>query len=247
MPYRRLPNTDKARLSAMKTALKNQEEEIEIVIPYDFRMQLQEVAINFENKLTLKNTMQQRGVAYNKKHSKLTNKARMYVSHFLQIINMSIQRGELPKETRIYYGIDKNNVKLPDLNSDEKILEQGEKLIAGENQRILKGANRIYNPSLALVSINLENFKESCAEIKNHQQTQNRANNELIKYRKVADEHILKLWNILEKHFHLQYNNEAKFRTVCSSWGINYVYRKSELEKLEKLRYAASISPTLKF
>ncbi len=245
MPYRRLPNTDRARLRAMKTALKNQEEEIEIVIPYDFRVKLQEVAINFENKLTLKNTMQQRGVAYNKKHSKLTSKARMYISHFLQIINMAIQRGELSKETRTFYGIDKNNTKLPELNSDEKILVQGEKLIEGENQRTLKGANRIYNPSLALVSINLENFKESCAELKNHQQTQNRANTELVKYREVADEYILKLWNILEKHF--QCNNEAKFRATCSSWGINYVYRKSELEKLEKLRYAASISPTLKF
>ncbi len=245
MPYRRLPNTDRARLRAMKTALKNQEEEIEIIIPYDFRIKLREVAINFENKLTLKNTLQQRGVVYNKKHSKLTNKARMYVSHFLQIINMAIQRGELSKETRTFYGIDKNDTKLPELNSDEKILAQGEKLIKGENQRMLKGGNRIYNPSLALVSINLEKFKESCAELKNHQQTQHRANTELVKYRQVADEYILQLWNILEEYF--RSDNAAKSREACSSWGISYVYRKTELKKLEQTRYEATISPTLKF
>ncbi len=229
----------------MKTALKNQEEKIELVIPYDFRIKLREVAINFENKLILKNRLQQQGIAYNRKHSELTNKARMYISHFLQIANMAIQRGELSKEIRAYYGIAKNDVKVPDLSSDKKILEQGEKLIKGENQRTLKGGNRIYNPSIALVSINFEKFKESCAELKNQQHTQNRASEELIKYRQVADEHIVKLWNILEEYF--QSDDETESRAICSSWGIHYVYRKTELEKLERIRYESSISPTLKF
>ncbi len=245
MPYRRLPNTDKARLRAMKTALKNQEEKIELVIPYNFRIKLREVAINFENKLILKNRLQQQGIIYNRKHSELTNKARMYISHFIQIVNMAIQRGELCKEIRTYYGIAKNDTKVPDLSSDKKILEQGEKLIKGENERILKGGNRIYNPSLALVSINFEKFKESHIEIKNQQHIQNKASGELIKYRQVADEYIVKLWNILEEYF--QSDNETNSREICSMWGIHYVYRKTELEKLKRIHYESSISPTLKF
>ncbi len=245
MPYRRLPNTDQARLRAMKTALKSQEEKVELVIPYDFREKLRKVAGDFENKLLLKNSLQQRGISYNKKHTELTNKAQMYVSHFLQVVNMAIKRGEFPKEIRAYYGIAVNDNKLPDLNSDEKIIKEGEKLIAGENERMRKGGNRINTPSIALVAISLDKFKDSCAEMNNHKMVQDKAIKELITYRKIADEYILKLWNILEKHF--QCDDETTFRGACSSWGINYVYRKTELEKLEKKRYEASISPTLKF
>lgn len=245
MPYRRLPNTDRARVRAMKTALKNQEEEVELIIPYDFRIKLQEVAQNFENKLNFKNSTLQKGILHNRKHSELSNKARMYLSHFLQVMNMSIQRGELSKNTRLFYGIEESDTKMPDLSNDPSLLEWGKRIIEGENNRMTKGGNRIYNPSLALVSINFEKFKESYRQLQNQQEIQNRANTELANYRDTADKYILKLWNTLEKHFENQ--NEAKFRTVCSAWGISYVYRKSELEKMEKQRYADSISLSLKF
>lgn len=245
MPYRRLPNTDKARMRAMKTALQNQQEEVELIIPYDFRIKLREVSNNFENKLSLKNSMHQKGISYNKKHTEITNKTRMYFSHFLQVVNMSIQRGELSKDVRLFYGIDREVSKLPDFTSDTQILKWGQQIIEGENNRMTKGGNRIYNPSLALVTINFEKFKESYEQLQNHQRIQERASTELNNYRDTADKYILKLWNILEQHFDCK--NEVKFRTACSAWGISYVYRKSELEKLEKQRYAASISLSLDF
>ncbi|PVX50966.1 hypothetical protein C7377_1296 [Balneicella halophila] len=245
MPYRRLPNTDRARMRAMKTALKNQEEEVELIIPYDFRMKLQEVSQKFEGRLNFKNSTQQKGLLLNKKHKEFTNKARMYISHFIQVVNMAIQRGELGENVRSYYGIDIKNTKLPDLSSDNLLLEWGEKIINGENDRMNKGGNRIYNPSLALVSINYEKFKDSYKELKYQQETQLRANEELVKYRDTADKHIVKLWDILEKHF--DFSNEDKSRTACSAWGINYVYRKNELEKIEKKRYADSISLSFNF
>lgn len=245
MPYRRLPNTDRARVRAMKTALRNQEEEVELIIPYDFRIKLQEVAQNFENRLNFKNATQQKGILHNRKHTELFNKARMYLSHFLQVMNMSIQRGELSKNVRLFYGIKEADSKIPDLGSDILLLEWGEKIVQGENNRMTKGGNRIYNPSLALVSINFEKFKESHKQMQVQQQIQNKANVELAAYRDTADKYILRLWNTLEKHF--ECSNETKFRTACSAWGISYVYRKSELEKMEKQRYADSISLSLKF
>lgn len=245
MPYRRLPNTDRARVRAMKTALKNQEKEVELIIPYDFRIKLQEVAQKFENKLNFKNSTQKKGILHSKKHTELAGKARMYLSHFLQVMNMCIQRGELAKSSRLFYGMQKHESKLPDFSTDALLLEWGEKIIQGENDRMTKGGNRIYNPSLALVSINFKNFKESYDELQNQQRVQLRANTELSNYRDTADKYILQLWNILEKHF--ECSNETKFRTACSAWGINYVYRKAELEKMEKQRYADSISLSLNF
>ncbi len=245
MPYRRLPNTDKARARAMDIALKNQEEEVELVIPYDFRRHLEEVSRNFSNKLNFKNSTQEKGVLNNKQHTENTNRARMYLSHFLQVVNMSIQRGELSSEVRTFYGIDRGNQKLPDLSNEESLLKWGEKIIQGENERMNQRGNRIYNPSLALVSINYEKFVASYKDNKNQQMVQERANQELANYREAADKCILELWNILEEHF--RKHNEKMFRTICSAWGISYVYRKGELEKLERQRYLDSISPSLDF
>ncbi len=245
MPYRRLPNTDKARARAMDIALRNQEEEVELIIPYDFRKRLEEVSRNFSNKLNFKNSTQAKGVLNNKQHTENTNRARMYLSHFLQVVNMSIQRGELSSEVRTFYGIDRENQKLPDFSNDELLLKWGEKIIQGENERMNQRGSRIYNPSLALVSINYEKFVASYKDSKNQQMIQERANKELANYREAADQCILELWNILEEHF--RKHNEKMFRTICSAWGISYVYRKGELKKLEKQRYLDSISPSLDF
>lgn len=243
MPYRRLPNTDKARVRAMNTALRNQRETVEIIIPYEFRIKLEEVATKFEDKLKLKNVALETNIQNNREHTQLSTNARMYLSHFLQVVNMSIQRGELPKEIRTFYGIDAEDTKLPPLNSDTEILEWGKKIINGENNRMNKGGNRIYNPSIALVSINFEKFKNSHEKILNYQKKQLTAKEELANFRATADEYILKLWNILEEHF--KSGNEDKSREICSEWGISYVYRKSELKKIEQQRYVESISPAL--
>ncbi|MBS9768419.1 MAG: hypothetical protein KGV44_12905 [Flavobacteriaceae bacterium] len=245
MPYRRLPNTDKARVKAMQTALKKQEDTIEIIIPFDFRKQLEEIAQNFENRLHFKNTTQEKGVSNNKTHTENTHKSRMYLSHFMQVINMSIQRGELSNEVRSFYGIAPEDHKLPDLGTEKALLEWGKKIIDGENERMLQRGTRIYNPSLALVSINYEKFVDSYKNTRNQKNIQERANTSLYEYRPIADECILQLWNILEEYF--KKNDERNFLKLCSDWGINYVYRKGELKKLEQERYVKSISPALEF
>ncbi len=227
----------------MNTALAKQADTVEIVIPYDFRVKLEEIARKFEKKLKAKNDAQQKGVQNNREHLKMSTKAKMYISHFLQVVNMSIQRGEFPQDIRLFYGIDKNSTKLPPLASDNSLQKWGEKIIEGENNRMNKGGNRIYNPSIALVNINLQNFKKSLEKVTEHQKNIAATNDELVAYRPTADEYILKLWNILEEHFSNKPEEEA--RLACSEWGISYVYRKSELEKLNIKRYVESISPSL--
>lgn len=245
MPYRRLPNTDRARLRAMKKALEMQDEEIEIVIPYPQRVKLQEVANDFDAKLSLKNLATKNRINQNKNHFIIASKARMYLSHFLQVINMSISRGELNEETRTFYGIDREEHRLPDFSSDELFLEWAEKVVQGEHKRMTSGVNRISNPSIALVAIHLDKFRESYKKGKLQQKIEERANNDLSASRGFADEAILKLWNTLEEHF--THRNENIMREKCAKWGISYVYRQAELKKIREEEYARSISPSLEF
>lgn len=245
MPYRRLPNTDRARLRAMKKALEMQNNEIEIVIPYPQRVKLQEVANDFEAKLNSKNLATKNRVNQNKEHFAIAGKARMYLSHFLQVVNMSILRGELSEDTRTFYGIDKEEHRLPDFSSDELFLEWAEKVVQGENKRMTRGVNRISNPSIALVSIHLEKFRDSYRGVKHQHIIQKRANEDFLVSRTTADKVILNLWDTLEEYF--ADTNENVMRKKCTLWGINYVYRKSELKKMREEEYARSISPSLDF
>lgn len=242
MPYRRLPNTDKARLEAMKIALEKQEQEVEPILPYKFRLQLSEIAQNFDKKLNFKHTTLLHAAQRSKQHAELVAKCRMYLSHFFQVVNMAILRGELPKRTRTYYGINELDNKLPNLNSESKLLHWGTQLINGEQERMSQGGIRINNPSLALVTINYEKFKDSLQSIEIQRNIQDRATNDVTNSRTTVDESIVELWNILEAYF----NPKTKEgRESCTAWGINYIYRKSELERIERERYKESITLSL--
>ena len=86
----------------------------------------------------------------------------MYVSHFIQVLNMAILRDEIKADTRLYYGLDKDESNLPPLGTEDEILEWGEKVIQGEQQRINEGGSPIYNPSIALVKVHFSAFKDVC-------------------------------------------------------------------------------------
>src|SRR5664280_1870093 len=111
MPYRRLPNTDTARIKAMKTALEKGKElppnklafssktivRLQKFLPlFDHNFQLYRQALASKNK---------KGKDYNE----TLRKARIYLTHFIRVMNMAIFRGDLPGETRAFYYTEKNN------------------------------------------------------------------------------------------------------------------------------------------
>lgn len=242
MPYRRLPNTDKSRLKALKTALQKQEKRGVFSLPFELQQRLNKITRDFETKLNLKNTTASQMRERNKQHAKLVSKCRIYISHFLQVVNMAILRGELQKNTRTYYGLEEQCSKLPDLHTESMLIHWGALLINGEQKRMLNGGSRMNNPSLALVSINFENFKESFQGLEVKRSILERATKDLNNCRVIVDALILELWNILESHFDKKNKQELE---QCIEWGINYVYRKSELKRLEQKQYEQSITLSL--
>ena len=53
-----------------------------------------------------------------KDSQEISRKARLYVSHFMRVVNMAIMRGELPAETRTYYGLAVEEQTVPSFKSD---------------------------------------------------------------------------------------------------------------------------------
>ncbi|PKQ60533.1 hypothetical protein BZG02_18895 [Labilibaculum filiforme] len=247
MPYRRLPNTDSARVRALKSALEISYQTNRFDLAFSFIL-LQKVETFLPHyELAIRNQRQalsQQSIR-SKEYNEKLRKARLYVSHFIQVLNFTIIRGELKPEVREFYGLKISSKAAPSLLQDAKVIEWGEKLIKGEQERMRTGGNPIYSPSIALVRVNCENFSQAFNNQKTLQNNTQRFSEKVAEYRAEADSLILSLWNEIEAKFS-DLSDEEK-REKASEYGVVYVWRKGERERLAHLKQAAEDSLTLPF
>jgi hypothetical protein len=144
-------------------------------------------------------------------------------------MNMAIFRGDLPGETRAFYGLATDESTVPSLSTENELMSWGRRIIEGEEFRIKKGGSPITNPTVAVVKVRFENFIEAW----NYHNTlakrtfdYTEKNNNL---RKEADEIILQVWNEVE-NFHNALPEEIR-KALSEEYGLVYFYRKGELEK----------------
>ena len=228
MPYRRLPNTDLSRIKALKTA-------IEKAAGTDF----QEVAISMKTlsrarsavekfeRLSLKyqqtlDTQVKANIAF---QSKAKN-ARMYISHFIQVLYMSVMRAEIKPEHLELYGLQDANLIVPDLSSNEQLLQWGQRIIAGENKRVARGGVPIYNPGIAKVNVMYVLIKEGYQPQQIHQKATARTLDDVAGYRSEVDSGIFDIWEEVVRVNGEQPANERLDKN--REYGLIYYYRKGE-------------------
>ena len=121
MPYRRLPNTDKARLYALQNAVQRAQsaDYTEQVIPYKMLNEVQRFLVQFENMVMQSKDNYKTSVHANKQYRHIVQNARMYISHFIQVFNLAVIRGEIKKEQKLLYGLDPLNHVVPDLSTEK--------------------------------------------------------------------------------------------------------------------------------
>lgn len=145
MPYRRLPNTDAARIRALKAALRKGEKLDDInTLAYSFplKQKIDVFLTKFEIAITNSKAAREKQVENSQKFSELTKKARLYISHFIQVLNFTIARGELKPQARTFYDLDEDDSKVPSLLTEQELLTWGEKVINGEQERINNRGDR---------------------------------------------------------------------------------------------------------
>lgn len=243
MPYRRLPNTDKARLRALEKAFKLLASDGFQSVPYadSTKAQLRFLFPKFQHALIILDADRKNQVRKNKEYTDFLRKARMYISHYIQVMNFAINRGELKSQILEFYQLTAFGSSLPPLNTEKDILEWGKKIIAGDQQRILKGGSPIYNPSIALVKVHFEKFVDAFHFQKTLQANTDRSSNIVCSLRGQADELILQLWNEIENNYvHLP---DFLKRESAQKYGVTYVLRKTEMARLN----ASTLEPRLNF
>ena len=108
MPYRRLPNTDQARLRALKAALSKgvQLSPIDLAYSQKLYMRLKSFLPQFEQAIDQYNFSKDRQAKFGKLLVEQFKVSRLYISHFIQVLNLCIIRGEIKPEVRSSYGFD---------------------------------------------------------------------------------------------------------------------------------------------
>lgn len=232
MPYRRLPNTDKARLRALAKSIRKFEAEGVTDLPYSETtlQQVRTLLPKFKNALLNLEAARLNQSDKNKEYQESQKKVRLYISHFLQVMNFAILRGELKPTIRAYYGTDVFDNFMPQLQSEDDIIKWGKKIIEGDQQRIMKGGSPFYNPSIALVKVNYERFLDSYRFQQNLIATTERNVNLVSSLRNEVDELMVQLWNEIEASFsHLP---DDQKRENAEAFGLVYVLRRKERKRL---------------
>ena len=229
MPYRRLPNTDQARIRALKSAVGKGD-------VYN----VNELAISLNTLSEARNFLSKFEIAHNyyaqcydnqvkesPKHQSNVKTARLYISHFIQVLNLSVLRSEVKPIHKKLYCLPIDNYNVPDLTSEAAMVEWGKRIIEGERKRTSQGGVPIYNPTIAKVKAHYDIFVDSYERQKALQVLTNRSLEGLATMRTRADELILDIWNQVEEKFRNISPNELRL-DKCRDYGVIYYYRTGE-------------------
>ncbi|MFV0376312.1 MAG: hypothetical protein ACK5JD_03310 [Mangrovibacterium sp.] len=233
MPYRRLPNTDQARMRAIEAALEKGKRVAskELAFHQISLEKLQSIYPRLSSAIRQLNAAKQSQFDKSREYGEIFKKAKLYLTHFVQVMSFAIIREELKPEIRAFYGLDVHSQRLPNINLEKDVLDWGERIIAGEQRRCQQGGSPIYSPSIALVKVHFESFIEAYRHQKMLQNMTNRASEQMELVRDEADQLIQQVWNEVEDKF--DFLDEDEKRERAAAYGVTYVYRPSELKKIE--------------
>lgn len=229
MPYRRLPNTDQARIRALKSAVgKGDVYNVnELAISLNTLSEARNFLSKFEIAHSYYAQCYDNQVKESPKHQSNVKTARLYISHFIQVLNLSVLRSEVKPIHKKLYCLPIDNYNVPDLTSEAAMVEWGKRIIEGERKRTSQGGVPIYNPTIAKVKVHYDIFVDSYERQKALQVLTNRSLEGLATMRTRADELILDIWNQVEEKFRNISPNELRL-DKCRDYGVIYYYRTGE-------------------
>jgi hypothetical protein len=228
MPIRRLPRTDEERNSAL-TSGKTKKDSVppaENVLSAQTTLRLDAQQPLFAQK------MLERGVALSNQAGStlpltpLKERARMFISHFIQAFNNGIERGMFPANARGFYQLNVSSKAVPSLDSEEKIITWGDRLIAGDPLRVVAGGAPMAMPTIAEVNAEHSAFKAENTLQNNLKGAYDVAQEAVENLRPDTDSLIVRMWNEIET----AYSEESisSKRRKSRQWGVVYVLSPGE-------------------
>ena len=228
MLAKKLPETNEERISILRTILKQEEINVESNKVLSM-VEFQELSM-FTNSFEAVNSLFGQAVVDKEKakasYKDLFNHAQLYISHFIQVLFLTVIRNEIKAENLALYGFQENNPVLPDLSTEEDILQWGENLLQGEAERTYKGGIPLYNPAIAKVKVHYELFKECIYSLTIYEKNLLRLQNNMEELSIKADELISDIWTKVEARYITYSPDEQIFR--FKAYRIQFLYRRGD-------------------
>lgn len=222
MIYRRLPNTDKARLTAIHTLLRkiDEEQNYEIISSHQLEM-LREKEKAYSKLIDQRDAHGVLRKENNRQKQQLLRKLKLCISHFFQVINFAIVREEFDKSCRALFGLEENDAVVPSLVNEQSIIHWGHQIVLGERERTKDGSVPISHPNTEHIFSLLNKEQVLREKIIELEKRDAEIRSEIKVERGKVDECIKKAWNDVEYFFG---NSEKENKRVKSKeYGIVYV------------------------
>ena len=235
MPYRRLPKTDIARIRTLRTVVEFEKEYSfqNIPLSYNLLNKAKTQLSLFEHHQNMYLDTYKKWQNNNASYRAAQNNIKTYISHFIQVYNMAVVRGEFKKDGKNHYNLSPDTNSVPDLSNEENILAWGQNLIEGERLRINHGGSPMTNPTISSVRTYYEIFKDARAELQFLQIAIQRTRENFNVERAKTDQLIKEIWDEIESNFN-QLPSEEKI-AECTKCGIIYYYRSSENDNIDDI------------
>jgi len=225
MPYRRLPNTDAARLAALETITYIKQSEFkDPVLSAELLNKAEAQFIVFRHQQDLYRQAVDRWQDNNLKYRDIIVNLTRNIIEFVKAYYTALETGEIGEESRRYYNI--TDYEIPDLSCEVQILDWAKRLVEGERRRIFEGGIPITNPTISNLSIYYDRLEDLNFSQNTSKNTIDYTREKLIKERQKTDDLIRNLWNTIEAAFeHLSFEERIE---ECRKYGVVYYDRPSE-------------------
>ena len=224
------PNTDNGRSTALSLA-KQANDNVGANSPLTQRTKDRLNAIQplFETRISERTTKEGELALLLADKEKAKEKTAMFCSHFVQVMNLCIKRGEYEAAIRAFYLLPVDSEQVYALKTEPEIQMSGMHLLQGEADRVAHGGVPMSRPSAAEVKVHHDLYVQlinSGSNAKTALRLAQKAVNEL---NHEADKVIRKVWAEVETFY-----NElprAGQREHARRWGVVYG-RKGHLKKI---------------
>ena len=154
----------------------------------------------------------------------------MFVSHFHQVLDLGIARGDFAIGTRSYYGRDVSATALPDLSTYEAVADAAAKIATGEAARVLadgSGYLAMALPSAGDVGTHEAAFLAAFAASQRAQVKTDEERADVSTLYPDAQALAVDLCDTIEFYYRKD-PDPASRRAKCSRWGVVYFYEPNE-------------------
>lgn len=230
MPFRRIPSSMRKIVQALQAAQSkynatgtNQAFSVATKTALDTLLPL------LMAELSQKNTSSASKYSASRLEDESMAKAKMYISHYFQVLNLGIERKIYKASERIFYGLNQNRKSVPKLGKENDVIYWAEEIARGEASRIASGGIPMANPSAAEVHTAASDFITKHKDQSEKKDSHGKESKDVKDLFGDARQLVIDIWDEVE--FAFRRRDRAAKRKRAKEWGVFYDTRPEERSK----------------